>query len=131
VRNIKNNYEKIEGYIGVLLRFGVVLSIAFIIAGSLLLVVFGPGVPLKGIPAKPSQVTTLNISLQEVASGLFYFYWLSYILTGILILIATPVFRVGFSIALFVAERDWLYVFITVIVFINLLIAIFLVPRLA
>ena len=35
---------------------------------------------------------------------------------GMLLLIATPVVRVGLSLALFAAERDWLYVGITALV---------------
>jgi len=35
---------------------------------------------------------------------------------GLLLLIATPVARVAFSVVAFAAERDWLYVAITLIV---------------
>jgi uncharacterized membrane protein len=47
---------------------------------------------------------------------------------GVIILIATPVTRVAMSIALFSKSRNWLYVAITTVVFINLMIAIFLLP---
>ena len=49
---------------------------------------------------------------------------------GVMILIATPVARVAMSIALFAKSRNWLYVAITVVVFINLMIAIFILPAL-
>lgn len=46
---------------------------------------------------------------------------------GALILIATPVLRVGASVVLFFVEHDRLYAFVTLAVFIILLISIFLV----
>lgn len=49
---------------------------------------------------------------------------------GVMLLIATPVARVAISIALFAKSRNWLYVAITAVVFINLMIAIFLLPAL-
>ena len=49
---------------------------------------------------------------------------------GVMILIATPVARVAMSIALFARSKNWLYVAITAVVFINLMIAIFILPAL-
>lgn len=49
---------------------------------------------------------------------------------GVMILIATPVTRVAMSIALFARSKNWLYVAITAVVFINLMIAIFILPAL-
>jgi uncharacterized membrane protein len=48
----------------------------------------------------------------------------------VIILIATPVSRVAMSILLFSKSKNWLYVAITAIVFINLMIAIFILPAL-
>jgi uncharacterized membrane protein len=45
-----------------------------------------------------------------------------------MVLIATPVLRVALGIASFAMEKDWLYVFITTVVFINLMLAIFILP---
>lgn len=53
---------------------------------------------------------------------------LSFIILGLMVLIATPVLRVALGIASFAMERDWLYVFITAVVFINLMLAIFVLP---
>jgi uncharacterized membrane protein len=47
-----------------------------------------------------------------------------------MVLIATPVLRVALGIASFAMERDWLYVAITIVVFINLMLAIFVIPAL-
>jgi uncharacterized membrane protein len=47
------------------------------------------------------------------------------ILAGLLMLIATPVARVLFSVFAFAAERDWMYVVFTLIVLSILLVSIF------
>ncbi len=44
---------------------------------------------------------------------------------GVLLLIATPVARVAFSVYAFARQRDWLYVFVTVIVLVLLLFSLF------
>ena len=49
---------------------------------------------------------------------------------GIIILIATPITRVLLSIFGFLFERNWLYVAITIIVFLDLMVAIFVIPGL-
>ncbi len=52
------------------------------------------------------------------------------IVAGIIMLTATPILRVALSVFAFATERDWLYVAITAIVFINLMVAVLLVPLL-
>lgn len=49
---------------------------------------------------------------------------------GIAVLFATPVVRVFLSIFSFAMERNWLYAAITLIVFIDILVALFVVPAL-
>jgi uncharacterized membrane protein len=51
-----------------------------------------------------------------------------FILLGIIVLILTPITRVITSVLSFLYERNWLYVLITVIVFIDIMVAIFIVP---
>ncbi|MGB9809623.1 MAG: DUF1634 domain-containing protein, partial [Caldanaerobacter sp.] len=48
------------------------------------------------------------------------------ILTGLLLLILTPVFRVAVSIITFLYEKDYTYTFITTLVFIILIISFIL-----
>ena len=45
-------------------------------------------------------------------------------MTGLLILIATPIFRVGISIVIFFVEKDYLYVKITLLVFVILMLSL-------
>jgi len=53
-------------------------------------------------------------------SGIFYEAWALHgrglIQLGLLVLIATPVARVAFSLFAFLYERDWTYVFVTLLV---------------
>jgi uncharacterized membrane protein len=95
---MKKNY--MEEVIDFILRAGATTSAAFLAAGLLttFLTAYGP---------------TLGNNL---------------ILTGILVLFATPVARVSVSIFMFAAERNLLYTVITTIVLVNILIAIFIVP---
>lgn len=111
--------------IGAALRYGVLTSIAFILAGLALLLARGGAADVLGAN---SPLNTSTISPAAVASGLTSLDPLSLILLGLMLLIATPVLRVALGIASFARERDWLYVLITSIVFVNLMIAIFVLP---
>jgi uncharacterized membrane protein len=68
---------------------------------------------------------TYPISLKEIITGLLLLKPFAIILTGLLLLILTPVLRVGASIIIFLMEGDYLYSVITAIVFIILLAAMF------
>jgi len=113
------NDVRVEGIIGNLLRAGVILAAAVVLAGGVLYVAkYGRQKPqyemFRGEPSdlrSVSQITQQAISLHS--RGL--------IQLGLLILIATPVARVAFSVIAFAAERDWLYVVVTLIVFAVLL----------
>jgi len=111
--------------IGAALRYGVLTSIAFILAGLALLLARGGAADVLGTN---SPLNTSTISPAAVASGLTSLDPLSMILLGLMSLIVTPILRVALGIASFARERDWLYVLITSIVFVNLMIAIFVLP---
>lgn len=108
------NDVRIEGIIGNLLRAGVILAAAVVLGGGVLYVAkYGHQKPqyemFRGEPSDlrdVSQIVGAAISLHS--RGL--------IQLGLLILIATPVARVAFSVIAFAAERDWLYVVVTLIV---------------
>jgi uncharacterized membrane protein len=106
--------ERIENVIGNMLRAGVILAAAVVLTGAILyLAKYGGQKPqyqvFRGEPSdlrEVSQIVTQAVSLHS--RGL--------IQLGLLLLIATPVARVAFSVAAFAAQRDWLYVSITLIV---------------
>jgi uncharacterized membrane protein len=106
--------KRAENIIGILLRTGVTVAA---------LVVFGAGIPylMQHGSAKPdyhtfrgepdhlrhiSGILKASIALDPAAI----------IQLGLLLLIATPVARVAFSVFAFAEERDWLYVVVTLIV---------------
>lgn len=93
------------------LRGGVLLSAAVIALGVILFYVryLAAGAPVNAAPAFPA-------SLGQVAAGLAHGNPLAIIALGLLILLATPVFRVAVSIVAFALERDRQYVVITLIV---------------
>lgn len=112
-----NKNEKTEIIISKALRFGVSLSAATIVIGLFLLFATGN----SGYPG-----STYPTSLAQIATGLLLLRPYAVIMTGLFILILTPVFRVGISIVIFLMEKDYLYTIITSIVFIILIISFLL-----
>lgn len=94
------------------LRIGVMLSAVTILVGLLMFLSSGN----SGYPGN-SYPTTLT----EIVKGLLLLKPYGIIMTGLLILISTPVFRVGVSVIVFFKEKDYLYVKITAVVFAILL----------
>lgn len=98
----------VELTISKLLRAGVLISAAVIITGFAMFLITGKsGYPGNTFPTTP----------KEIFSGLLQLKPYGIIMTGLLFLIATPVFRVGVSIIVFAQEKDYMYVKITALVF--------------
>lgn len=105
----------IDRRIGVLLRSGMLISAFVVLIGGVLFLIHSGGmVPnyhvFHGVPENLK-------SIAQIASGAFHFQPLAIIQFGLLLLIATPVSRVIFSIVAFALEKDFLYVAISGIVF--------------
>jgi uncharacterized membrane protein len=106
--------EEMEIVISNFLRIGVVLSAIVVFIGLLMFLVTGnSGYTGDYFPTTPSEIMRGSILLKPYAI----------ILLGLIILILTPVFRVGVSILVFIKEKDFLYVKITSVVFIILIIS--------
>jgi len=112
-----NKVEEMEIIISDLLRIGVLLSAVIILIGFCMFLITGK----SGYSGNYYPINPL-----EILKGLISFKSYSIILTGLLILILTPVFRVGVSIIVFFQEKDFLYVKITSLVFTILLISFIL-----
>jgi len=104
---------RLEIIIGNLLRAGVSLAAATVLAGGLWYLSESGGAPphyrrfhpdARGLPAL--------FSLPKPEALIFL---------GLLLLIATPIARVAFSLVAFALERDRLYVFFTLVVLVLLL----------
>ncbi|MFB0840796.1 DUF1634 domain-containing protein [Paenibacillus oleatilyticus] len=99
------------------LRAGVLLSAAVILLGLVLFLILGDsGYPGRTFPAR----------LPEIGQGLLQLKPYAVILMGLLMLILTPVFRVGISILVFLKEKDYLYAGISLLVFLILIVSFLL-----
>ena len=106
--------KRIESIIGAMLRVGVILSTAFVLGGGILyLIQLGEGRPEYGaFHGEPDSLRSISGILRGALDGNAR----SLIQFGLLLLIATPVARVLFSIFAFAAQRDRTYVTVTLIV---------------
>jgi len=106
--------KQFELLLGKLLRAGVVLAVAIVLAGGLLYLVHYHGqAPQYGIfRGQPTDIRFASDVLRDALSG----GGRGLIQLGLLLLIVTPIARVAFSVIEFTIKRDWLYVATTVVV---------------
>jgi uncharacterized membrane protein len=109
----------LEMVIGQLLRYGVILSSIIVAAGGLVyLYRHGSEFPLyrqfKGEPAKMKQIKPLWAAVLRGEGR-------PLIQLGLLVLIATPIARVLFSVFGYLLEKDYLYTVITLVVLVVIL----------
>lgn len=104
----------LDAKIGVLLQVGVYSSAAVILLGGILyLIRQGDETPnYSAFHGVPDGLNTLS----GIAIGAMHGQALAVMQFGILMLIATPVARVVFSVFAFLAERDYLYAAISALV---------------
>lgn len=110
----KEELLKIERNIGKILRAGVFVSSAVIIVGILMFVLTGHS---------GYETGEWPVRFDAILSGLVGFKALAWLMTGLFLLILTPVLRVVASIFSFAREGDKLYVAITTLVLVILLVA--------
>lgn len=105
---------RIEQIVGNLLRIGVIIAAAVVAAGAVVFLVRHGGEPpqYKIFRGEPSNLRHVGGIVTDAFSG----HARGLIQLGLLLLIATPVARVVFSIFGFALERDHAYVLITLIV---------------
>lgn len=107
--------EMIEQVIGNLLRSAVILAASVVFAGGVVyLIRHGmDSTSYSMFNGEPSDLRTLPGILKDTLT----FHSRGIIQFGLLLLIATPVLRVLFSIFAFAVQRDRLYVLVTLLVF--------------
>jgi len=114
---------QIEQLLGTLLRTGVILAAVLVLAGGCLyLARHGTEKPhLREFHGEPADLCSVDgiVAAALVPRGR------GIIQLGLLVLIATPVARVVFSVFAFARERDFTYVFLTLIVLGVLLYSLF------
>ena len=106
--------EDVEQWIGMLLRTGVLIAAAVAAVGAAVYLARYGGAPenyrfFRGVPRGLDSV-------HGVVSGALHLRSRWVIQLGLLLLIATPIARVGLSLVAFARQRDRLYVVVTSIV---------------
>ncbi len=106
--------RRMDEIIGRLLRAGVILSAVFVLAGGAVYLARHPE-PVANyrlFHGEPEELRTVSGIFHEALE----LHGRGLIQLGLLILIATPIARVAFSVAAFLYQRDWTYVVVTLIV---------------
>jgi uncharacterized membrane protein len=106
--------ERLDQIMAVLLRNGVLLAAGLVFAGGIIFVMRHPmpATNYRVFQGEPQELRTISGIIKEAAK----FHGRGLIQLGLLVLIATPVARVVFSVFAFVYQKDWIYVAITLMV---------------
>ena len=109
----------VEQFIGRLLQIGVLIAAGVtIVGGGLLLLQHGAAAPAFSVfHGEPIRLTSLN----GIFRGALAMQSDAIVQLGLVLLIATPVARVAFTLAAFVLQKDRTYVVITALVLVLLL----------
>jgi uncharacterized membrane protein len=113
-RTFEEEQKALQQLIGKLLRTGITISSLIILSGGILYLLQQGAEPRSAFLFDGGEPHFTSIS--GVAQGILHGNSQSIIQAGILLLIATPVARIAFSLAGFIRERDRLYIIISFIV---------------
>jgi len=118
-RNSVWNDEKMRLAMGMLLRIGVIAAGVIVVFGGILFFIQHPKetIDYATFNGEPARLRHVHTIVKEA----FEFRSRAVIQLGILVLIATPLARVIFSLLGFIMEKDRVYIIITFIVLIILL----------
>lgn len=116
--------EQMKNIMGTLLRVGVLSAACVVVLGGILFFIQYSGKvtdfsTFSGEPARLRQVPLIISEALSLKSK-------AIIQLGLILLIATPIARVLFSLIGFLIEKDWVYVVITSIVLIVLFLNLFI-----
>ena len=106
--------QKMDAIMGILLRSGVILAASIVLIGGILFLVRHktPVTDYHIFSGEPSDLRSIAGIFADVKA----FRARGLIQLGLLVLIATPVARVVFSLLAFMYQKDWKYVVFTAIV---------------
>lgn len=115
--------QKIDAIMGHLLRTGVVLTAILVFSGGVVFLIrhHQPVIDYRVFRGEPEALR----SIPGIFGEAWAFRGQGLIQLGLLVLIATPVARVVFSVLAFLYQRDWLYVGVTLLVLGLLLFGLF------
>jgi len=115
--------KKLDHIIGAILQYGVIAAGLLVFAGGVLYLINQGGAPADYTTFQSSRAELHSVSAVAARAG--HLDGRAVIQLGLLVLIATPVTRVIFSVFAFSAQRDWLYVFFTLVVLAILMYSLF------
>ena len=118
-----NAEQRMDAIIGRLLQAGVIWAAVFVLAGGAVFLA-RHSVPVTNysvFSGEPAEFRTVSGIFREAVAV----HGRGLIQLGLLILIATPIARVIFSVFTFLHQRDWTYVFVTLIVLAILMYSLF------
>ena len=117
----------LELLISALLRTGISISLALIVAGTIVSFVHHPDyIRSAEALARLTRPGMAPHDLREVGAGLAAFRGQALVMLGLLVLMATPVLRVAVSLVSFLRSRDRAFALLTSAVLILLLLSLFL-----
>ena len=106
--------ERLEQWMGTLLRAGVVLSAAVVLGGAGLFLA-RHGLAIADYRVFVGEPAPLR-SIGSILTGALAVHSRELIQLGVLLLIATPIARVAFALVVFALRRDGLYTAVTLFV---------------
>jgi uncharacterized membrane protein len=109
----------VEQFIGRLLQVGVLFAALVALVGGLFVLVQHGGAPVSYTVFRGEP--ELLRSIVSIVRGAFALNSLALVQLGLLLLIATPIARVAFTLGAFALQRDRTYVIVTTIVLVLLL----------
>jgi uncharacterized membrane protein len=114
VENREAMDHRAENTIGILLRTGVTLSALVVLFGGILYLThsWSSATHYGTFRSEPGDLRHISGIIRDSMA----LHPAGIIQLGLLLLIATPITRVAFSVWAFAEERDWLYVTVTLIV---------------
>ncbi len=110
---MKHRHDRLDRWIGAVLKYGMLLSLAVLLLGLALYIVE---------PSGPE----VDLSLPEIAQGVLRGDAIAVIDLGIVLLIATPLSRVITATVVFMVDREPRYAALSLIVLAMVSLAIFL-----
>ena len=113
-----------ERIIGLQLRFGVVIASLIVLIGGLIYLNRSGNLV---VPHYHSFIGTKArfTTISKILKGVYAINAKGIIELGVIVLIATPIFRIAFSLVGFIIEKDKLYIGITLIVLAVMMFSIF------
>jgi uncharacterized membrane protein len=111
---VQRTNQRMDEIIGTLLRTGVILAALLVFAGGVVYLTRHrvPPTNYHVFQGEPAELRTISGIFHEA----FAFSGRGLIQLGLLMLIATPIARVVFSVFAFLYQRDWMYVVVTLFV---------------